>query len=708
MRLSVVVMIVSTAWGVHPLWAAVPAVQRTDWVAPGGDWRGGYYSPLARIDQANVSRLGFAWEYALGTNRGLEATPLVVDGVMYAVGNWGRVYALNAATGKAIWTYDPMPDGRWWGRYACCDAVNRGLVVTQGKVYVGSLDGYLHAIDAHTGRRVWQVDTLPSRTHGAFHYFISGAPQVAGDVVVIGNGGSDFTGARGFISAYDVKTGAFRWRFYTVPHDPGAGPQEQKPLERALETWPKRYDWSSGGGGSAWDGMAYDPQFGLIYFGTAHASPYAVHLRDHDGSDQLYTDCIIAVHAADGTLAWYYQTVPGDGWDYDATAKLILADLTIAGQPRRVLLQANKNGFLYVLDRSNGEFLSGRPFAALNWTRGLDPRTHRPLANPAANWERSPKLVLPGASGAHAWQPMSFSPKTGLLYIPAAESAMVYINTSNRPAGLSEGSFAMTFLFPEDYDPRALRELLGPLPPLSSLTSTSSPAIRSRGVLRALDPVNGRIVWEQPGGDIWDGGVLSTGGDLVIRGDIAGQLNVYAADSGKLLKAIDSGTSMMAAPMTYEVNGVQYLSVMAGYGGGMLFKPFPPESAAYRFGNAGRILTFKLDGGKVPKPDPVRSEAAFTDIAQPRGSAEQISHGAILYNRYCSRCHVFGRGLLPDLRRMTPVTHSLFSEIVLHGAYEAKGMARWDDVLTQADVDAVHAYLIDQTRQAAAAAASAP
>ena len=382
MRLSVVVMIVSTAWGVHPLWAAVPAVQRTDWVAPGGDWRGGYYSPLARIDQANVSRLGFAWEYALGTNRGLEATPLVVDGVMYAVGNWGRVYALNAATGKAIWTYDPMPDGRWWGRYACCDAVNRGLVVTQGKVYVGSLDGYLHAIDAHTGRRVWQVDTLPSRTHGAFHYFISGAPQVAGDVVVIGNGGSDFTGARGFISAYDVKTGAFRWRFYTVPHDPGAGPQEQKPLERALETWPKRYDWSSGGGGSAWDGMAYDPQFGLIYFGTAHASPYAVYLRDHDGSDQLYTDCIIAVHAADGTLAWYYQTVPGDGWDYDATAKLILADLTIAGQPRRVLLQANKNGFLYVLDRTNGEFLSGRAFAALNWTRGLDPRTHRPWQIP--------------------------------------------------------------------------------------------------------------------------------------------------------------------------------------------------------------------------------------------------------------------------------------------------------------------------------------
>jgi quinohemoprotein ethanol dehydrogenase len=453
--------------------------------------------------------------------------------------------------------------------------------------------------------------------------------------------------------------------------------------------------------------MAYDPQLGLLYFGTAHASPYVVNLKDRGGSDQLYTDSIIALHASDGTLAWYYQTVPGDGWDYDATAKLILADLTIAGRPRRVLLQANKNGYAYVIDRVSGEFLSGRPFAALNWTRGLNPRTHRPVANPAADWERSPKLVLPAAAGAHGWQPMSFSPNTGLIYVPAADSAMVYINTSNRPAGLTEGNFDAAFLFPEDYDPQALRELLGSLPPLTSLTRGSSKSTRNRGFLRAFDPVTGKIVWQQPGGDIWDGGVLSTGGNLVIRGDVAGRLNVYAAESGKLLKQIDVGTSMMAAPMSYEVNGVQYISVMAGYGGGMMFKPFPPESAAYQFGNAGRIVSFKLDGGPVPKPDPVTTDT-FVDVPGPRGTAEQISNGGILYSRYCSRCHVFGRGLLPDLRRMAPVTHSMFDEIVLRGAYEAKGMARWDDVLTPSDADAIHAYLVEQARQARSSSAIAP
>jgi quinohemoprotein ethanol dehydrogenase len=668
-----------------------------NWLAPGGDWRAAYNSPLAAINQSNVNRLGFAWSYPLGTDRGLEATPIVMNGVMYAVGNWGRVYAVNAVTGEPLWTYDPMPDGMWWGRYACCDAVNRGLALDHGTLYVGSLDGYLHAIDAKSGKRLWKVDTLPSRAPGAFHYFISGAPQPAADVVVIGNGGSDFTGARGFISAYDARTGGFRWRFYTVPHDPHAGEQEQEYLRKALGSWPKEYDWSSGGGGSAWDGMAYDPQLGLLYFGTAHASPYAVNLRDRGGSDQLYTDCIIAVHASDGRLAWYYQAVPGDGWDYDATAKLILADLTISGRTRQVLLQANKNGFFYVLDRASGEFLSGKPFAALNWTRGLDPRTHRPLANPGADWEHSPKLVLPAASGAHSWQPMSFSPGTGLVYIPAADSAMVYINTSRRPAGLTEGNFTAAFLFPEDYDPQALRELLGPLPSLSSL-SQGAPS-RNRGILRALDPVSGRIVWEQPGLDLWDGGVLSTGGNLVFRGDIAGKLNVYAADSGKLLEQIDVGTSIMAAPMSYEMNGVQYVAVMAGYGGGMLFKPFPPISAAYKYGNAGRIVTFKLDGGPVPKPAPVNA-AAPTEVPRADGTPEQVLRGGILYSRYCSRCHVFGRGLLPDLRRMTPITHSLFKEIVLRGAFEAKGMARWDDVLTPADADAVHAYLIEQAGQA--------
>jgi len=669
-----------------------------EWLTPGGDANGSYYSPLAAINGTNVTRLGLAWDYQLGTDRGLEATPIVVDGIMYAVGNWGRVYALDAANGTELWTYNPGVDGQWWGRYACCDVVNRGLAVAGNRIYVGSLDGYLHALDARTGKLIWKVDTLVSRGPKDFHYFISGAPVLAGKLVVIGNGGSDFTGARGFISAFDAGTGAFKWRFFTVPRDPRQGPQEEPHLTAALPTWSSGYDWSSGGGGSAWDGLAYDPQLRLVYAGTAHASPYRIELRPQGGADQLYTDSILAIHADTGELAWHYQTTPGDGWDYDATAKFILAKLQMQGRARKVLMQANKNGFFYVLDRATGEFLSGRPFAVINWTKGLDPRTYRPIPSLAANWQISPKLVFPAAIGAHGWQPMSYSPQTGLVYIPVAEAPMVYVDTSDRRAGLMEGNFHLAFFFPEDYAPLALESLFGPLPSLQALSKDSPGTPRSRGYLRAFDPRTGKLAWEVPGNSVWDGGILSTGGNLVIRGDAAGILSVYLATSGKLLKTIDVGTSIMAAPMSYRVNGTQYISMMAGYGGGLLFQPFPAGSAAYRYGNAGRIVTFKLDGGPVTKPEPVLEQPSAEPPTR-YGTPVQIAEGEVLYNRYCARCHVFGRGLLPDLRRMQRETHLLFYEIVLHGVYQAKGMARWDDVLSRAGAESIHAYLVDQAWQ---------
>ncbi len=665
------------------------------WFAPGRDTQGTYYSPLAAINDQNVARLGFAWDYHLGTRRGLEGTPVVVDGVMYAPGNWGRVYALDAASGKELWTYDPGVDGQW-GRYSCCDVVNRGLVVWKGRVYIASVDGYLHCIDARSGQRIWRSDTLPARGPTDFHYAVTGAPVLAGDVIAIGNGGSDFKGARGFVTAVDLETGAFKWRFYTVPRDPKLGPQDQPDLEAAAKTWATDYDWSNGGGGSPWDGLAYDPKLRLVYIGTGNATPYRGHYDPARSGDELYVSSIVAVHAETGGLAWFFQEIPGEIWDYDTANKMILADLDVGGKTRRVLMQASKNGFFYVLDRATGEFLSGKPFAYVNWTRGLDPKTHRPIKQPAADWDKNPALIFPAVFGAHGWQPMSYSPKSGLVYVPVFDAPMIFVDTSHRRAGLIEGNFDLAFFMPEDYDPDALQSLFGKLPSLQALAA-GGPHPQSRGLIRAIDPLSGKLAWEQQTHSLWDGGLLSTGGNLVVRGDAAGYLSVYAADTGKLLKQIDVGTSVMASPMTYRVGGVQYLSVMAGSGGGMMGLPFPKDSAAYRYGNEGRIVTFRLDGGVTPKPPPV----AEPPLAPPprEGSAAQIAQGEVLYNRYCGRCHAFGRGLLPDLRRMSPATQQLFYEIVLNGAYSTKGMARWDDVISRDDAQAIHAYLVDQTWQ---------
>ena len=682
-------------------YAAQADPQPDQWLTPGGDAGGSYYSPLDTINAENVSRLGFAWDYDLGTQRGLEATPVVVEGVLYAAGNWGRVYALDARTGRPLWTYDPQVEGQW-GRYACCDVVNRGLAVWNGRVYVASVDGYLHAIDARTGRRVWRVDTLPDRKADSFKYFITGAPLLAGDLIVIGNGGSDFKGARGSVSAYSLATGEFRWRFYTVPRDPRLGPQDQPHLQAAVKTWSPRYDWSNGGGGTAWDGLAYDADRKLVYLGTANASPYHGQHDAANAGDELYVASIIAVHADSGQMAWYYQEIPGEGWDYDTTNKLILTDLTVEGKSRHVIMQASKDGYLYVLDRISGEFLSGKPFAHVTWSRGLDPKTHRPIVNPAADWGRQPALIYPAAVGAHGWQPMSYSPQTQLLYIPVIDAPMVYVDTSRRRAGLIEGNFDLAFFFPEDYAPEDLESLFGKLPSLQSL-SPGGKAPQSRGLIRAVEPLTGKLHWEQQTQSLWDGGILSTGGNLVFRGDSAGYLNAYRADDGTLLKRIEVGSSIMAAPMTYRIDGVQYVSVMAGYGGGVLFLPYPESSAAYRYGNEGRIITFRLDGPAPPLPAVVTDNRIEKPPAR-LGDAASIARGEVLYSRYCSRCHSFGRGLLPDLRNLPEGIHSIFADIVLRGTLQAKGMARWDDVLSTDDATAIHAYLIDQQYQLQATA----
>jgi quinohemoprotein ethanol dehydrogenase len=678
--------------------ARLAAPEADQWVTPGRDASGTYFSPLKDINAGNVAQLGFAWDYHLGTHRGLEATPIVVDGVMYAVGNFGRVYALDAATGRELWTYDPQIDGQW-GRYACCDAVNRGLAAFDGRVYVGALDGWLHAIDARNGQRLWKVDTLIGRGEHK-PYTLSGAPLLAGDAIIIGNGGGDFAGARGYITAYDLKTGAKRWRFFTVPQDPAKGPQDQAHLTAALATWGAKHRWDAGSGGTVWDGMAYDPKLKLVFIGTGNAAPYNSHLGGQSAGDELYAASILAVHVGDGSLAWYYQTVPQDRWDFDSTQKLVLADVTLEGKPYAVVMQAAKDGFYYVLERASGKLLSAHNFAFVSWTKGIDPTSGRPLVDPGANYDRDPALVFPSEAGAHSWQPMAYDGERGVTFIPVIESGNVLVESIDRPAGLVEGQFTTPAFAPEGYAPKEMKRLYGTLPPLDKLARGLKTTIASRGFLRAWSVAEHRVLWETQTASSWDGGVLATAAGLVFQGDVNGELIAYAAASGQKLATLQLGTSMMAAPITYRVGAVQYVAIMAGFGGGAVIvgAPFDPASAAYKYGNEGRVIALKVGGPTPPLPPP------YVDTAQPdppprAGTPVQIVAGEVLYNRHCLRCHVFGRSIVPDLRKLTPATHSLFKSIVLDGIYAPKGMGRFDDVLSATDLEALHDYIIDQAWQ---------
>ncbi|HZD52745.1 MAG TPA: PQQ-dependent dehydrogenase, methanol/ethanol family, partial [Woeseiaceae bacterium] len=382
-----------------------------NWLSHGRTYREQRFSPLTQIDADNAARLGLAWYYDLDTNRGQEATPIVVDGIMFVSTAWSKVKALNAATGELLWAYDPEVAGEK-AVETCCDVVNRGVAVWKGRVYVGTLDGRLIALDAATGKPVWSAQT----TDPALPYSITGAPRVFEDKVVIGNGGAEF-GVRGYVSAFDAATGERAWRFYTVPGDPSK-PFESKAMERAAETWTGEW-WKLGGGGTVWDSIVFDPALGLVYIGIGNGSPWNQSIRSPDGGDNLFLASIVALDVDTGEYVWHYQTTPGESWDYTATQPMILADLEIDGRERKVIMQAPKNGFFYVLDRETGELISAQPFATVTWASAIDPETGRPVENGQARYSGpAPALVAPGPGGAHSWQPMAYYPQTGLVYIP--------------------------------------------------------------------------------------------------------------------------------------------------------------------------------------------------------------------------------------------------------------------------------------------------
>jgi quinohemoprotein ethanol dehydrogenase len=681
--------------------ARLPAAdaEPQNWLTGGRDAGGSYYSPLAMLDASNVARLGFAWQYDLGAPlRAQEATPVVVDGVMYTSGTWGYVYAVEAATGRELWRYDPHAEN-FSARNPCCDLLNRGVAVWKGRVYVASVDGRLHALSAATGTKIWEADTI---TDHKLPYSSTGAPQIAGDVVLIGNSGADMGhgGVRGYVSAYGLDSGALKWRFYTVPPAPGK-PFENPELAAAARTWDPTRAPRFQGGGTVWDGFAYDARLKLVYFGTANAAPYDLRQLGPAQGDSLYAASIIAVHADTGRMAWYYQTTPGDKWDFDATQKLILTELPIGGTPRPVLMQANKNGFFYVLDRRTGALLSAQPFVHINWAARIDLHTGRPVTTRVSDWYEAPSNIYPSPYGAHTWSPMSYSAQTHLVYIPVIDAPAVWVNLARNGGAVQyiDGIFSANAIIPDDtYDATALKHLFGPMPDREVVRAGrhNNPV---RELIRAWDPFARKIVWEHEtstGIRGYDGGIASTAGNLVFQGRGSGGLWVYAADTGKVLKVIETGSHIMAAPTVYAVNGEEFVAVQVGYGGTAIAAgAIPPHSAAVAYENTNRIIAFKLDGGAVPTP-PTRTIEPFEKPPEQHASRASIDAGEVKFVEECSRCHTLGLSTTPDLRKLNPGLHELFKNIVLHGMLAPAGMERFDDILSETDAENIHAYLIDQ------------
>ncbi|MFL5295752.1 MAG: PQQ-dependent dehydrogenase, methanol/ethanol family [Phenylobacterium sp.] len=636
------------------------------WLTNGRTYAEQRFSPLTQIAAGNVGRLGLAWEAPLeSTDFGVEATPLEADGVLYVTSTWSRVFTFDARTGRKLWAYDPQVP-REWLRQGCCKAVNRGVALWKDKVYVGAF-GRLIALNAHTGKPVWVADT----THHKPNYSITGAPRIVKGKVIIGNGGADFA-ARGFVSAYDAQTGKLAWRVYTVPRDPKLG-QEQPELQRAAPTWDPKHDWTKrGGGGGPWDGLSYDPQLNLIYVGTGNAEPGV------GSGDSLFVCSILAIDADTGRLVWSYQTTPGDRWDFDAVQNLVQADLTVAGRPRKVLMQASKNGFFYVLDRATGELLSAEKYVRVTWADHVDLKTGRPVESPAADYRKGRALLFPSPYGGHNWQPMAYSPRTGLVYIPARDLGWVW-----DPAG---GTWFYRGADGSSLAPADVERATG-------------------GMLIAWDPKTGRRVWTVPQSEVMNGGVLVTASDLVVQGTADGYIDIYDARRGGRLRRIQVGTGLAAPPMSYRIDGQQYIAVAAGWNG-VDAGPRPNGQPVYD--NSGRLIVLKLDGGAVPVAPPAPKLASFmAGEAQP---AALVAKGGDLYRANCGRCHglVGERTPFPDLRRMRPETFATFDEIVLRGAYRTAGMASFADVIDANDTRAIRAYLIDWARHSAAGAPPQP
>ena len=660
-----------------------------NWLTHGGTYLEQRFSTLTQVNDDNVAKLGLAWSYDLDTNRGQEATPLIIDGVMYTTTAWSKVVALDAATGKELWTFDPKVPGER-GFSACCDVVNRGLAAYNGRLYLGTLDGRLIALDARTGKTVWSVVTVDQSKP----YTITGAPRIVKGRVVIGNGGAEY-GVRGYVSAYDAMTGKQAWRFYTVPGDPAKGPDgaasDPVMASAAKATWFGKH-WQAGGGGTVWDAIVYDPELDQLYIGVGNGSPWNQQVRSEGKGDNLFLSSVVALNPDTGAYKWHYQGTPGETWDFTQTQPIILADLNIEGAKRKVLMQAPKNGFFYVVDRTTGKLISAKGFVPQTWATGVDLTTGRPIETPGARFLKAGAMVAPSALGAHNWHPMAFSPQTGLVYLPAQDVPFYYETAGGYKYKAGAWNIAVDAYKNAPPNDRA-----------------QTKAIRAmlKGQLIAWDPVAQREVWRAQYDGPWNGGALATAGNLVFQGTGRGTFQAFDAAKGKRLWEFPAQTGVIAGPVTYSVKGVQYVAVMAGYGGAY------PISSGYdevRPAQNGRVLVFKLGcTAKLPA-------APLLDLPPPNPPTEvytvaQLTQGLQVYEGTCGVCHGSGArssGVLPDLRRSVALADKATWDGIVHdGALKDRGMISFAKYLSKTDIEAVRGYVGVQAKYLAGEEASA-
>ncbi|MDP9090222.1 MAG: PQQ-dependent dehydrogenase, methanol/ethanol family [Pseudomonadota bacterium] len=638
------------------------------------------FSTLQQINKATVGTLGLAWSYELDSNRGQEATPLEVDGVLYTTTAWSKVVALQVASGKLLWKYDPKVAGSFAYK-GCCDVVNRGPAIYEGKVYFGALDGRLIALDAKTGRPLWSVLTVDQSKP----YTITGAPRIAKGKVIIGNSGADF-GVRGYVTAYDANSGKQLWRFYTVPGNPAAGGDgavSDNVLKlKAAGTWSGRF-WESGGGGTVWDSIVFDPELNQIYLGVGNGSPWNPRERSAGIGDNLFLSSIVALDADTGTYKWHYQETPQEAWDFTATQQMILASLTLNNVPRKVLLQAPKNGFFYVIDRTDGKLISAEKYVPANWASGIDLVSGRPIENPAARYPDKPFLMSVGGAGGHNWQPMSFSPKTGLVYIPAQELPMMYQNDKN-------------YRFSSGNPNTGIEQNFAPIPPTAAERAEVAASLKGR--LLAWDPVHQHKAWSVEHRGPWNGGTLATAGGLVFEGTSEGEFAAYDDTTGEKLWSFQADDGIMAGPVSFAANGQQYIAVLSGYGGAVGLAL--PEFGGARVRPPGRVLVFAV-GGRATLPH-FNGQLAPANPPAQHWDVSTTKRGGNLFAYACARCHGSGTlsaGVVPDLRRSGALTDgAAWNAIVIGGALKDSGMVSFANQLSRADAEAIRAYVASEAR----------
>jgi quinohemoprotein ethanol dehydrogenase len=645
-----------------------------EWLTYGRTYDEQRFSPLKEVNAETVGRLGVVWWAEFDTDRGQEATPLVADGVLYTTTAWSKVFAFDAKTGKPLWSFDPKVPGEK-GFNACCDVVNRGVALWKGAVYVGTIDGRLIALDGKTGTPLWTVQTTnPDRP-----YTITGAPRAIKGNILIGNGGAEYP-VRGYISAYDATTGELAWRFYLTPNPKNLADDAASDAilhDKAYATWSEGA-WRMGGGGATpWDAITYDPKADVVMIGTGNAGPWNDKIRSGGKGDNLFATSIVALRPDTGRYVWHYQTTPRDAWDYDAVQQIMTADLTLGGKPRHVAMQANKNGFFYLLDAASGQLISAEKFIPATWAARIDMATGRPVEAAFARYRPGASShQTPGALGGHNWQPMAFSPATGLVYIPAQ---------------IGQGNYAD----PDDFRYVAGAWNTGIKRGAGKSQAGVDTAPKARGELVAWDPAAGKARWRVPFTQPWRSGVLATGGGLVFHA--AGhEFQAFGAATGRRLWSYDTGANPIAPAASYEIDGQQYLALMVGYGGAGGMGGDQPR-------RKGRLLVFKLGGAVTPTAYPPVVTPGPLDLAAAEPGKGNVQHGEAAYRQFCGACHS-GGVFLPNLARSPAILNADgFAAIVRYGALKDHGMAPFKRFLTPGEVEDVRSFLLRQAKVDSAA-----